>query len=116
MLGTSGTPPRLLGYSLAEDGSLTETASTDIFRYQLADLGDVDGDGRADIVTNTTTGSNRFLVYTGRGEGSFDHTATVDGWNFDQLALGDVDGDGRADLVVRATGQPPRVQVYLSRP
>ncbi|HEY1696160.1 MAG TPA: VCBS repeat-containing protein [Polyangiaceae bacterium] len=59
-------------------------------------VGDVDGDGRDDIVALRTTG---ITVRTSTGAGF----ATSKTWSSELLTgalLGDVDGDGRADLVV----------------
>ncbi|NWF28091.1 VCBS repeat-containing protein [Streptomyces sp. PKU-EA00015] len=72
----------------------------------LAGAGDIDGDGRADLVARAKDGS--LYLYAGTG------TATVPfkakkligtGWNqFNKfVAPGDLTGDGRADLLVRAS-------------
>jgi hypothetical protein len=75
--------------------------------------GDVDRDGRADVVVGlyaSNTGaelSGRVIVYSGRtGRKLFDHTSTTprELLGYDAVGLGDVDSDGRVDLLVSAAG------------
>jgi len=67
------------------------------------DVGDVNGDGKADIVAveRESGGLFRYMLGTSNGAGNF-------AWNFTNLkgfyrpvamALGDINGDGRADIV-----------------
>ncbi|MFV2116062.1 DUF2961 domain-containing protein [Micromonospora sp. LOL_025] len=84
---------------------------------ELPAVGDVDGDGRDDVVTFTrgTTGD----VFVSLSDGT---RFVEDGWKWhdslalgDQLpALGDVDGDGRDDVVTFARGTTGDVFVALS--
>jgi hypothetical protein len=61
-------------------------------------LADVDGDGRADLVTAR---EGNIYVRLGRGaEGFGEETLFAKGVGGPILAVGDADGDGRADLVV----------------
>lgn len=72
-------------------------------------MGDVNGDGRADLVWNeriSAENTNRVFVGFGQADGSFDirnavlHSESPDeGWETYDLLLADVDGDGRSDLV-----------------
>jgi hypothetical protein len=76
-------------------------------------IGDVDGDGHADLVIAGYTSSagapeaGQATVYSGR-DGSVLQTitSTTEGENFgvDALAVGDVDADGRTDFLVTAVG------------
>ncbi len=75
--------------------------------HYLLDASDVTGDGRADLVTATTTGVA--VVYPGQSNGSFgdgvqSFTGTLDvglsdGSGHEPVAIGDVTGDGRSDFV-----------------
>ncbi len=69
-------------------------------------LGDVNGDGRDDVIVGTATGATHVKVYdaiTGQELRSFLPFGAFGGGV--TLAAGDLDGDGRADIVVgTATG------------
>ncbi|MCH7550018.1 MAG: VCBS repeat-containing protein, partial [Candidatus Krumholzibacteriota bacterium] len=75
-------------------------------------LGDIDGDGKLDLVCGNASSANS--VYLGSGD-AFDSTSA---WfpnpNFRtvSVALGDVDGDGKLDLVCGNTGEANAV--YLN--
>jgi VCBS repeat protein len=70
--------------------------------YQRVRAGDVDGDGRADVITTNTNGSS-LTVLLGNGRTGLDPARgspiTVAPSPF-AMAVGDVDGDGRRDLAV----------------
>ncbi|MDC0718084.1 FG-GAP repeat domain-containing protein [Nannocystis bainbridge] len=87
---------------------------TEVWEFDAMDLGDVDGDGRLDLVTSGTGAPPRITVYPGRGDGSFDRDAAVDSplFGFSQFVVADVTGDGRADVLAHGTGSPPRITVY----
>ncbi|MFO0555153.1 MAG: VCBS repeat-containing protein [Polyangiaceae bacterium] len=75
--------------------------------FEPIGLGDVDGDGNADLVTLHTNGTA--YVYLGNATGHFTTrtesfagtmpTSLFDGVGFEAIAPLDVNGDGRADLV-----------------
>jgi hypothetical protein len=83
-------------------------------------VGDVNGDGRADIIGFATS---EVLVAFGRNDGSFspsrrvlaDFTEQAGGWSVDRhpRTVGDVNGDGRADIIGFAT---THVVVALGKP
>jgi hypothetical protein len=78
--------------------------------------GDVNGDGRTDLIWNATDQGNRIYVSLGRSDGGFTPLPPQDRveqwwWSF-QTFTGDVNGDGRTDLIWNATDQGNRV--YLS--
>ncbi|MGW0121012.1 FG-GAP repeat domain-containing protein [Streptomyces sp. NPDC003327] len=68
--------------------------------------GDVNGDGRVDVVARDTNGVLWFYAATGNTSSPFAGRKQIGGgWNmYDQLVgIGDNNGDGRADLVARDT-------------
>lgn len=94
-------------------GGFGGPVARDLFEFSRMDLGDVDADGRVDVVTDVPGNAWRFQVYrSGDGDGA--PPVVLDGFNFAAFDLGDVDGDGRADIVAMPTGAPPRVEVYLA--
>jgi len=89
--GTISTTPRLVG-----KGWSTFT--------WLASPGDVNGDGRTDLLARR--GDGTMLLYYGRGDAGFSSAVTVGtGWNvISAIATpGDVTLDGRPELLGRAT-------------
>jgi len=122
---TTSTPPGTTGDATASDPDpqtsgwpddidRIEPVVTEVWNFEAMDLGDVDGDGRLDLVTSSTGAPPRLTVYPGLGDGSFDRDAAVDTevYTFSQFVLGDVTGDGRSDVLAQGTGSPPRVTVY----
>ena len=64
-------------------------------------MGDVDGDGRLDVLVGNHGGANELLLQ--QSDGSFAALASALGGNAantDVVVLGDVDGDGRLDVLV----------------
>jgi len=106
----------LTGDPVPPETGLAEPVVTELWAFDGMDLGDVDGDGRADLVTAGTGQPPRVTVHPGRADGTFDTGAAVvsELKSFSAFVLGDVTGDGRADVLAQGTGAPPRVTVYAA--
>jgi len=68
---------------------------------QLFAAGDMNVDGKADILGVNSAG--QLFFYPGKGDGSFERAVQVGhGWNGMTLVAGaDLDGDGKADILGR---------------
>ena len=83
-----------------------DSGATDGIGHHAVDVADVDGDGRADLVSIS---SGNGYVYRGQASGAFGSSAVsfagtyrlglTGGDGFEPVGVADVDGDGRADLV-----------------
>ena len=88
---------------------LTGERAGDGFGTSPSMAGDVDGDGRADLIVGAwqygqvATSAGRAYLYSGR-TGRLLRTYTCrtpgDTFGFDAVGLGDIDGDGVADLLI----------------
>jgi virginiamycin B lyase len=90
-------------------------------------VGDVNGDGYADIVTGATVGNPDVRVYNGQdlAKGTFspDGKSMLAQWfayglNFNigaNVAVGDVNGDGFGDVITGASAGNPDVRVYSGK-
>jgi serralysin len=77
--------------------------------------GDVNGDGRADIITGAGAGAGPHVKVFDGATGAELASFMAFGMNFlagVTVAAGDVDGDGRADIVVGTASGPPHVKVF----
>ncbi len=89
--------------------ALTGEAAGDGFGTSPSMAGDVDGDGRADLIVGAwqygqvATSGGRAYLYSGRA-GRLLKTYTCrtpgDTFGFDAVGMGDVDGDGTVDLLI----------------
>lgn len=83
------------------------------FGEELANAGDVDGDGLVDLVVGAP-GANRAYVFGGKdGRLLLDLDGTAESGSFGRaVAGGDLDGDGRADILVGAPSQESSGRVH----
>ena len=112
--GLLGTVSVLLGTGAGAFGPKADYPTGDR-PYRVA-LGDVNGDGRLDLVTaNFGNGANTASVLLGTGTGAFGpKTDYATGGGTVGVALGDVNGDGRPDLVTaNQRANPLSVSVLL---
>ncbi|HEU4382217.1 MAG TPA: VCBS repeat-containing protein [Anaeromyxobacteraceae bacterium] len=102
-------------------GGFASPLATDLARPPLAGAaGDLDGDGRADLVVYATgiydSPDSEILVLLGRGDGTFRAEQSLPigseayEWPLRPIALADFDGDGVLDFATRI-GDVPGVQV-----
>jgi len=85
---------------LGSEGYLRTVADQD---WQIAGIGDFDGDGKADVLwRNRSTGENYLYPMNGTAIGAGEgYVRTVTDANWEIVAIGDFDGDGRADILWR---------------
>jgi hypothetical protein len=89
--------------------TLTGESAGDGFGTSKSTAGDVDGDGREDLIVGAwqygkaAISGGRAYLYSGK-DGHLIKTFTCrtpgDTFGFDAVGLGDVDGDGTADLLI----------------
>ena len=83
--------------------------------------GDVDGDGRADVIlSRRVNGKRAFTVYRGKSNGGFTNSTTTQSTrNFfydDPAFVGDFNGDGLTDVVIHwSSGGDRQLLVYISK-
>lgn len=75
--------------------------------------GDVDGDGRPDLVACSSGGTGTISLLRNHGDGTFDRADFPASGAVSHCALGDLDGDGRPDLVLTYPGDA-RIAVALN--
>jgi hypothetical protein len=86
-------------------------------------VGDVDGDGDADLLWNSRSGTaNRTYVSLGQGDGSFDfsaldqlHPDTQANWPQYTIYVADVNGDGRDDLIWNWAAATNRIYTAIGK-
>ena len=75
-------------------------------------VGDLNGDGKPDLVV--TVGGNSVSVLLGNGDGTFQTGVSYSGGSsVNSVVMGDVNGDGKADVLVANSMNPATVSVLL---
>jgi hypothetical protein len=87
-------------------GGFTEGPSSPFgSNYALNDVGDFDGDGKADLFTaDCVSGGCTFTVYYGDGAGHFGTPTSLAAPKGFDPSVGDVDGDGKSDIITSTMG------------
>lgn len=91
------------------DGSFNPAMTYGSGSYYVVAVGDVDGNGEADIVVANWACSSSFVgcvsVFLGNGDGAFQAGLSYAlGTDFSAIALADVNGDGKVDLLATPAG------------
>jgi hypothetical protein len=106
---TSGPDQGLVYVWLMDGASIASAAAVTgvpVDQWAVQNVGDFDGDGKADVLWRAIGGPNAGLVYIWRMNGSSIASAdAVTGVSFDWIiqAVGDLDGDGQVDILWRHT-------------
>src|SRR5436190_2201906 len=79
-------------------------------------IGDLNGDGKLDLLIANGYPSNTVTVLLNRGDGSFQPKRSYrTAANPDWVAIGDLNGDGKPDLAVANSYDPGSVSVLVNR-
>ena len=101
------------GSPLPEPFSFGPALTSEVVTFDDLQLGDLDGDGCADLALAPTGWPPRITMFVGACDGTFPGpSVTREVTAFSGFVLGDVDGDARVDLVTYATGSPPRLMTH----
>ena len=101
---------------------MLQTAGYDVTVPLRVRTGDVNADGRADLIFNTTGSVNRAFVALGKDDATLDftplsqlHPIAAGDWEQFSLLVTDVTGDGRADAVWIHPASTLRIYVGVAR-
>lgn len=97
LVGSAFDDSKLHVYFGNPDGTFQVGPTTDMQFSRGLSVGDFDGDGKADVVSQSSFYGTAVQIAYGDGQGHFQPTASFSG-NV-QYKVFDVDGDGRTDLI-----------------
>ena len=96
----------------------TLTSSSSIFGNPVAGTGDINGDGKPDLIVGTSVLNKTFVVFGAtefpatldtsslNGANGFTLTSSSNGFGSSVAGTDDINGDGKPDLIVGAAGLP----------
>ncbi|MBK6006842.1 VCBS repeat-containing protein [Ramlibacter ginsenosidimutans] len=99
--GSQFIPSKLYVYFQQADGSYVRSSEFAQGPILVAATGDVNGDGRTDLLLHDFSGSSKVMIYLARSDFTFDPPQSVQLLTgaFPALWIGDFNGDGWTDLV-----------------
>jgi hypothetical protein len=123
---TTAANQQRVGVSTSTGTGLTprsvETLNYNVTEPLRVRTGDVNADGRVDLIYNTTGSVNRAFVALGKDDATFDntplsqlHPVSVTDWEQFSMLVTDVTGDGRADVVWFHPASTLRIYVGVAR-
>ena len=101
------------GTSVGQFQRFTSFVLTDV--PENIDAGDVNGDGRVDLIIATSGSFAPFTLLSAQSDGSYSQQAYSAGYGAELVQLGDVNGDGQLDVAQAAVG-PTSVTVDYAGP
>ncbi|MCG8453428.1 MAG: VCBS repeat-containing protein [Spirochaetales bacterium] len=94
---------------------ITYTAPITGWRGYLFEKGDVNGDGRTDLIWNLPEKTNRVYTAISLGDGNFDFkdlwVPSVEGWKGYKFAVGHVNNDKKIDLIWNSADHTNRTYI-----
>lgn len=115
VLGSVSLGSQISWWTGQVDGTLVQAQPTqNLFEIGQMVLGDLDGDGQAELLANVPGNDWVVQIHANVGD-AFAEAQLFEAVGYTKLRSADLDGDGRSDLIVAPAGQPPRVTTWLSQ-
>lgn len=115
LIGSQGLTAQVARWTGQLDGSIAQSGPVQpLANLGRMTLGDLDGDGQADLLTDVPGNDWVVQLYANLGPSFVAEPQLFPGFGYVALRSADLDGDGRDDLILALAGQPPRVATWLS--